>query len=67
MLNEKGKLKAKHLANQFNLLLTDIENTLSNGSPEVPDSRDLSICITKLEEACFFAKKAMAKQKENQD
>jgi hypothetical protein len=29
-------------------------------------SRRLSIVKTKLEEACFFAKKAMANQKENQ-
>ena len=59
MLNEEGKKKAHELAAKFNDLAQYCE---SLGKP----SRELSITITKLEEACFFAKKVMASQKENQ-
>lgn len=60
MLNDIGKVKANELASLFNKLLEDIERTIPGGS------REKSIVITKLEEASFFAKKAMASQTENQ-
>lgn len=60
MLNDIGKAKANELASLFNKLLEDIEHIIPGGS------REKSIVITKLEEASFFAKKAMASLTENQ-
>lgn len=59
MLNDDGKKKASNLADAFSNLLSIIEELC-------PEGRELSIVKTKLEEASFFAKKAMAKQPENQ-
>jgi len=56
MLNEEGKKKAERIAKAFDALHTE----LSEIAPG--QSREMSICTTKLEEACFFAKKAMASQ-----
>jgi len=52
MLNDEGKAKAKIIANYFDELLENLKSYC-------PDSREFSIVKTKLEEACFFAKKAM--------
>jgi hypothetical protein len=60
MLNEQGKNSAKAIANAFDGLLTFLEGECGAG-------RELSIVKTKLEEACFFAKKAMANKSENQE
>jgi len=59
MLNEGGKAKATAIANAFDECLTTLLAIL----PE--PSREMSIARTKLEEACFFAKKAMASKPEN--
>ncbi len=59
MLNEQGKSNATKIAEAFDELLLK----LTAISPQ--PSREMSICRTKLEEACFFAKKAMASQPEN--
>jgi hypothetical protein len=58
MLNESGKVKARLIAEAFDTCLDHLKHICSEG-------RELSIVKTKLEEACFFAKKAMACQKEN--
>jgi len=58
MLNEQGKEKATAIAEAFDGLVTAL-------TPLCPPSRELSLVITKLEEASFFAKKAMANQPEN--
>jgi hypothetical protein len=55
MLNDEGKRKAKEIAEDFDHLLNKLEAL-------VPEGRCLSITKTKLEEACFFAKKGMAEQ-----
>lgn len=55
MLTEDGKTKAAAIANAFDQCLAALEAL-------VPDGRELAIVRTKLEEACFFAKKGMAKQ-----
>ena len=59
MLNEQGKNGAMAIACNFHSLLCTLEALC-------PDGREMAIVRTKLEEACFFAKKAMAKVKENQ-
>ncbi len=60
MLNEDGKRKAVQLADSFIQLSNYIDSITD-------DCRERSICKTKLEEACFFAKRAMAIKKENQE
>lgn len=60
-MNAKGIEKASHVANAFANLLDELESII--GGP----SREMSIVRTKLEEACFFAKKAMANNLANQD
>lgn len=62
MLNEQGKAKATKLAEAFTALLETVEQVAGPGQ-----SRELSVAITKLEEASFFAKKAMAQQPENHE
>lgn len=53
MLNDQGIVHANSIRNLFDELLTNLEIIC-------PIGRELSIVKTKLEEACFFAKKAMA-------
>lgn len=59
-LNEKGMERAKAIAELFDILLEKL-------TPHCIGGREFSITRTKLEEACFFAKKAMASQPENQE
>jgi hypothetical protein len=66
MLNEDAKDKAKVIASNFSNLLTALEDVC--GTPDGhrgPGGREMAIVRTKLEEACFFAKKAMAAQPTN--
>jgi hypothetical protein len=58
-LNEDGLKKANAIAESFDILLNDLKLWC-------PAGREFSIVRTKLEEAAFFAKKAMAVQPENQ-
>jgi hypothetical protein len=59
ILNESGIQKARDLAGLFDGLLDKVVEL-------VPAGRELSIVRTKLEEACFFAKKGIANAAENQ-
>jgi len=59
-LNETGIDKAKQIQDIFTTTLRTLESLL-------PASRELSVVTTKLEEACFFAKKGMAVVRENQE
>ena len=59
ILNEKGIGKAKEIALAFDNLLNHLNDLC-------PESREFSICKTKLEEASFFAKKSMAADFNNQ-
>jgi hypothetical protein len=61
MLNEAGIAKAKKLAEDFSTL-AEVIDAIAGGE----QSREMSIVKTKLEEAAFFAKKAMANRPENQ-
>lgn len=60
LLNEQGISRAKTLAAIFTECLDSIEAYAGT------DGREMSIVRTKLEEASFFAKKAMASRPENQ-
>jgi hypothetical protein len=59
MLNEAGKIKAREVGDAFEQLLTEL-------SARGVDGRELAIVKTKLEEACFFAKRSIATKPENQ-
>lgn len=58
-LNEDGIQKAKDIAEIFDLTLTSLLE-------RIPLNRETAIVRTKLEEACFFAKKSMANDRINQ-
>lgn len=59
ILNDEGIQKAKDIAVNFDNLLNYLKDTCIEG-------REFSIVKTKLEEASFFAKKAMATNLRNQ-
>lgn len=60
-LNSQGQTKAIDIAQAFDELLS----TLRDLCPE--NTREFSITKTKLEEACFYAKKSMAMKEDNQE
>lgn len=59
-LNADGIKKAEEIAFQFDDLLRELKSMC-------PEGREFAIVKTKLEEASFFAKKAMANDSANQD
>jgi hypothetical protein len=59
ILNDGGIAKARNLASLFDGLLNEMKTLC-------PESREFSIVKTKLEEACFFAKKSIANDPANQ-
>lgn len=61
-LSEAGMTKAGGIGGQFEALLYSLEALAEGG-----DQRCMAIMRTKLEEACFFAKKAMACNPANQE
>ena len=60
LLNDNGLAKAVVVADQFSNLLDSLEGVCGR------DGRDMAIVKTKLEEAAFFAKRAVAMRPENQ-
>ena len=54
-LTEEGKQKAADIASAFDIFLYQLQRL-------VPPGREMSLIVTKLEEACAFAKKGMAKR-----
>lgn len=59
MLNDEGKGKALEIAKVFTVLLNSLETM-------IPEGRNMSIVKTDLQRACFFAKRAMAEDPNNQ-
>ncbi len=53
ILTDEGINNARIVADAFDILLDDLSNVC-------PEGREFAIVKTKLEEACFFAKKSMA-------
>lgn len=68
LLNPKGVEKAKAIGGAFDELLEKLFTLIAQEDKSVAPvrSREMSIVRLKLEEACFFAKKAMANIPENQ-
>lgn len=62
-LNKVGINNSVAIANAFGQLLDNLELQLGCD----PNTREFSIVKTKLEEACFFAKKSMAVRHDMQD
>lgn len=65
-LNDTGLAKARIIAQEFQQLYEDIILNTYGDPIENVNARELAIVRTKLEEAYFYAKKAMAMQKVNQ-
>ncbi len=59
-LNDRGFAVASDLALAFDVFLGDLERSIGT------EGRYPAIVRTKLEEACFFAKKAVAQNPQNQ-
>lgn len=59
ILNEQGVEKAKAIAGIFDTALNALKEHCLQG-------REFSLVKTKLEEACFFAKKSIANETSNQ-
>ena len=64
-LNEAGQEKSKSIQAVFETTVSALETCCAESSQV--GGREFAIAKTKLEEACFFAKKSMAMQPENQD
>lgn len=63
VLNEEGMQKAKDVAHLFTVFLNDLEAVVGT-MPEA--GREMALVRTKLQEANFFAKRAVAVQTINQ-
>ncbi len=59
LLNDAGIEKAKIIGDAFSTLLDQVEML-------VPPGRERSLVATKLQEACYFAKRGIAVLPENQ-
>jgi hypothetical protein len=59
-LNESGLRTAEAIGEAFSTCLEQIEQL-------VPPGRERALVVTKLQEACFFAKRAIAVVPENQE
>jgi hypothetical protein len=59
-LNARGQVRASAISVVFSKLLSDFQVMC-------PSSREFSICMTHLETACMFAKKAISRDQMNQN
>lgn len=67
-LNQDGMAKAQRLAHAFEALLAEVEKE-TGLAPDTrgEGGREMALVRTKLEEACFYAKKALANQMRHQE
>ena len=63
ILNDTGKAKAGEIALVFDTALSELADIIADRTAE--GRREWALVVTKLEEACFFAKKAMASDPAN--
>ncbi len=67
-LNAAGLDRANELAAGFSELLNNVEGICTpKGDPRGPGGRELALVRTHLEQASYYAKRAMALQPENQE
>lgn len=69
-LNADGLFKADEIARAFSDCLSRIEAALEIPQPGIvigEQARCLAVVRTKLQEACFFAKRAIAVHEDNQE
>lgn len=67
-LNEDGQKKSRQIAEEFQKLFDRLLVIVGGGNlPDGIGSREFIECKSKLEEACFYAKKAMATQDRHQE
>ncbi len=59
ILNSDGLRKANQIADAFSRLLDELDHVL-------PPGRERVLVVTKLQEACYFAKRAIALDPANQ-
>ena len=57
-LNKDGYVKLYRAKKAFDILLSTLRKN-------IPPSREMSLCVTKLEEACFFASRAVSINEKN--
>jgi len=60
-LNAQGRLRSNQIKHKFTILLEGLEELCGTGG------REMAIVRTKLQEASFFATRAMALRQENQE
>lgn len=65
-LNSAGQKSAILVQGVFEQCLADLEVIWGGGNPN-PPHREMALVRTKLEEACFYAKKAVALDDRNQE
>lgn len=69
-LNLSGQRKALRIAELFHNFIQDVHTTAFDGADTTQpnyEGREWAIVKTKLEEACFYAKKTMAIRPENHE
>lgn len=59
-LNQRGLEKAQAIAEAFETCLKTLESICLENDQTTGGHREMAITRTKLQEACFFAKRAMA-------
>ena len=68
LLNDEGIAKARELAGKFSTLLNDLEQLAAcqPGQRDSPNGREMALVRTHLQDAAFWAKRAIAVHPANQ-
>ena len=65
-VNDEGKSKIDRLRIVFQDLLYEVERLCNTDCPRLPNVREVALVATKLQEASFYAVRAIALAPENQ-